>query len=306
MGTTARSEYILGLLLFVLLFLWGPAIANAAETAAEAAAPQFEHDDGVVTGMVGAVGTAAIHLATDLHEQVSYPFALAGRNPAKFLIGATGIVALILSDQVTYSSLAEPTFLPPRQLVGPAQTLSNIGNTQNALPLVLGIGAIGLVTGSDREKQTSVMLAEALVTSGLWTSALKYVAGRERPRELHEEAADWTGPGGVFGDETPRTHASFPSGHATGIWAVATVLAHQYPSYHVVPTVAYGSAVAISYSRMVVKAHFLSDVVVGGLIGFGCARQVIGAHQRDGEASRLHFLYEPSGQEQRVGVAIDF
>jgi len=150
-------------------------------------------------------------------------------------------------------------------------------------------------------------LAEALVTSGLWTSALKYVAGRERPRELHEESADWTGPGGVFGDDgAPRRYASFPSGHATGIWAVATVLAHQYPTYHVVPTLAYGSAVAISYSRMVVKAHFLSDVVVGGLIGYGCARQVIGAHERDGEPSRLHFLYEPSGQEQRVAVAIDF
>ena len=306
MGTTARSEYVLGLLLFLFLSR-APAVANAAQTAAEAAAPELNDSDGVVDGLVGALGGAAVHLATDLHEQISYPFALAGRNPTKFLIGATGIVALILSDQVTYSPMAEPSFLPPGKLVGPAQTLSNIGNTQNAIPLVLGFGAIGLVTGSQREKQTSVMLAEALFTSGLWTSTLKYIAGRERPRELHEEVADWTGPGGVFADDaTPRRHASFPSGHATGIWAVATVLAHQYPSYHVVPTLAYGSAVAISYSRMVVKAHFLSDVVVGGLIGYGCARQVIGSHERDHDPSRLHFLYEPSGDEQRVGVAIDF
>jgi membrane-associated phospholipid phosphatase len=303
MGTTVRSECLLALLLFISF----PTLANAAETAAEAAAPQFEQKDGVADGIVGAVGTAAVHLATDLHEQISYPFALAGRSPAKFLIGATGIVALILSDQITYRPMAEPTFLPPGKLVGPAHTLSNIGNTQNAIPLVLGIGAIGLVTGSQREKQTSVMLAEAMFTSGLWTSALKYVAGRERPRELHEESADWTGPGGMLGDDGEGgSHASFPSGHATGIWAVATVLAHQYPTYHVVPTLAYGSAVAISYSRMVVKAHFLSDVVVGGLIGYGCARQVIGAHERDSDPSRLHLLYEPSGGEQRVGVAIDF
>lgn len=303
MGTTARSEFFLALLLFI----FAPTLAAAANTAAEAAAPQFEHDDGVADGVIGAVGTAAVHLATDLHEQISYPFALAGRSPAKFIIGATGIAALILSDRITYSPMAEPTFLPTGTLVGPARTLSNIGNTQNAIPLVLGFGAIGLVTGSQREKQTSVMLAEALFTSGLWTSALKYVAGRERPRELHEEVADWTGPGGVFAeDSTPSRHASFPSGHATGIWAVATVLAHQYPSYHVVPTLAYGSAVAISYSRMVVKAHFLSDVVVGGLIGYGCARQVIGAHERDNDPSRLHLLYEPGGGEQRVGVAIDF
>src|SRR5262245_46384854 len=185
MGTTARSEFFLALLLIVSV----PSMANAANTAAEAAAPQFEHDEGVADGIVGAVGTAAVHLATDLHEQISYPFALAGRSPAKFLIGATGIVALILSDQITYAPMAEPTFLAPGKLVGPAHTLSTIGNTKNAIPLVLGIGAIGLVTGSQREKQTSVMLAEAMFTSGLWTSALKYVAGRERPRELHEETA---------------------------------------------------------------------------------------------------------------------
>ncbi|HEU4928251.1 MAG TPA: phosphatase PAP2 family protein, partial [Candidatus Krumholzibacteria bacterium] len=253
-----------------------------------------------------AAGSAAVHLATDLHEQLAYPFALAGRDPTRFVVGATGIVALILTDRITYSPMAEPTFLPPGKLLGPARTLSHIGNTQHAIPLVLGFGAVGLITGSDREKQTSIMLAEALVTSGLWTSALKYVAGRERPRELHEAVADWTGPGGAFGEDgSPGGHASFPSGHATGIWAAATVLAHQYPSHRVVPTLAYGTAVAISYSRMVVKAHFLSDVVVGGLIGYGCARQVIGAHEA-AEKNRLHFFYQPAGGEQRVGITMDF
>lgn len=282
-------------------------LAHGAETAAQAAALVPDDHGGVAGGVFDAVGNTALHLGTDLHEQLSYPFALAWRDPSRFLIGAGGIAALVLTDRLTYQPMSSPSFLPDDHLAGPARTFSRIGNASSALPLVLGFGAVGLVTGSHREKQTSLMLAEALVTSAIWTGALKYASGRERPRELHESVADWTGPGGSFGDDNAGgDHASFPSGHATGIWAAATVLAHQYPSHHIVPIVAYGSATAISYSRMVVGAHFLSDVVVGALIGYGCARQVIGAHENASEPARLHFLYEPTGDTQRVGLSMDF
>ncbi len=282
-------------------------IAHAGQTAAEAAAPDLSHQGGVTDGVFDAVGSVAVHLSSDFHEQLTYPFGLASRNPTRFVLGSAGILALIVSDRVTYGPVSNPSFLPEGSMDETAQALSNIGNAQNAIPLVLGFGAIGLVTGSRREKQTSIMLAEALVTSGVWTNVLKYVSGRERPRELHEPVSDWTGPGGVFNDDgTGGGHASFPSGHATGIWAAATVLAHQYPTGGVVPVAVYGFATAVSYSRMVVGAHFLSDIVVGGLIGYGCARQVIGAHARDDIPSRMHFLYEPEGDEQRIGLSVDF
>ena len=305
MSFVARSAAVL--LASSLLAPFTISSALAAETAAQAAAPTFENQGSLVGGAFSTVRGAALHLGNDLNEQFTYPFALASRDPFKFMMGTAGILALIVTDRVTFTPMSQPTFLPEGKLVGYAQTLSSIGNTHNALPLVLAFGAAGLATGSSREKQTSIMLAEALVTSGLWTSAIKYVAGRERPREMHEAVADWTGPGGAFGaDGNGGGHASFPSGHATGIWAAATVLAYQYPAYHVVPTLAYGSAVAISYSRMVMNAHFLSDVVVGGLIGYGCARQVIGSHDRTNEPSRVQLLYEPIGGKQRVGLSLAF
>jgi membrane-associated phospholipid phosphatase len=281
--------------------------AHGAQTADEAASPSFS-DGGSSDVAFGIVGRSAVRLANDFGEQVSYPFGLAKRDRSRFVIGTAGIVALVLVDRYTYSPLARPAFVPSDKLIGPAQTLSQIGDGRMVLPLVAGFGAVGLIAGSDREKQTSVMLAEALITSGFWTSAIKYISGRERPRELHEPVSDWTGPSGVLGDDgNGGGHVSFPSGHATGIWAIATVLAHQYPSGHVVPVVAYGTATAISYSRMVLNAHWLSDVVVGGLIGYGCARQVIGAHARTSESeSRIHLLYQPTRDEQRVGLAVDF
>ena len=305
MSFVGRSAVVL--LASTLLLPLTVSSARGEQSAEEAAAPAFENKNSLVGGAFDTVGGAALHLGRDLHEQLTYPFALASRDPYRFMMGTAGILALIVSDRATFTPMSQPTLLPEGTLVGPAQTLSSIGSTRNALPLVLAFGAVGLATGSGREKQTSIMLAEALVTSGLWTSAIKYVAGRERPREMHEAVADWTGPGGMLGEDgNGGGHASFPSGHATGIWATATVLAHQYPTHHIVPTLAYGSAVAISYSRMVVNAHFLSDIVVGGLIGYGCARQVIGSHDRDNEPSRLQLLYEPSGDQQRVGLSLAF
>lgn len=294
----------------VLLVLVAPGslpMARAAATAAQAAAPTLADHDGVADGVFDAVGSTAVHLATDFHEQLSYPFALAGRDRAKFFLGAGGIVAIVLTDRLTFGPMVNPGSISREELRRPAKLLSKYGNTRNALPLVLGIGAVGLIIDSHREKQTSLMMAEALVTSAAWTSALKYATGRERPREIEGSVSDWTGPGGVFESEHKgEGRRSFPSGHATGIWAVATVLAHQYPRGRVVPVVAYGTATAISYSRMVVGAHWLSDIVVGGLVGYGCARQVIGAHEREPEPSRIHFLYDPTGDEQRVGLSIDF
>jgi len=49
-------------------------------------------------------------------------------------------------------------------------------------------------------------------------------------------------------------------------------------------------------------------VVVGGLIGYGCARQVISSRETgdDAHMSRLHFMVDPAGSEKSLGVAIDF
>lgn len=248
-------------------------------------------------------------IAYDLQAQASFPLGVAQRQPSTFFLGSLGIVALIASDPVTYNAFASPSMKADARVTGPAGTLSKMGDGTTAIPIVLGLGAIGFIAGSDHEKQTSAMLLEAVATSAVWTGAIKFLAGRERPRDVHEFGSDWTGPNHVFDDDgTQRTNVSFPSGHATGAWAAATILAHQYPRAHIVPMVAYGTATAISYSRMLVGAHWLSDVVVGGVIGYGCARQVISAREPNtrAETSRVHFTINPIGVERSLGVTVDF
>jgi len=62
---------------------------------------------------------------------------------------------------------------------------------------------------------------------------------------------------------------SFPSGHATIAWAMAVVLSHKEPKLR---WVLYVLAFFISLSRIYVGKHYPSDIIVGGLVGWGIGR----------------------------------
>lgn len=254
-----------------ILFLFTGHVAGAQSTA-----PPTMH----ATGLTGGVFHFASDIGRDFSAQAAYPFRLARERPATFLLGTSVFLGLVMTDNATHNAIASPAFIREHGLLGPAEWMSSTAAPSKALPLLATVGVISLI-GSQRERETGVMLAEAMITSSAWTGALKYLAGRERPRETEEVAADWTGPGASFTTEAVdgRGLRSFPSGHTSGAWAMATIVAHQYPARGIVPVIAYGAATAMGYSRMAVGAHWLSDVVVGGLIGYGCARQVISAHE---------------------------
>jgi len=89
--------------------------------------------------------------------------------------------------------------------------------------------------------------------------------GRERPLE-------GLGGGGFF-----QGGSSFPSEHSAAAWAVAGVVAHEYPGP--LPKIfAYGLASLVSYSRIRGQQHFPSDVFIGGIIGSLVARQIYSQH----------------------------
>ena len=96
--------------------------------------------------------------------------------------------------------------------------------------------------------------------------ALKAITQRPRPRED-------SGSGTFF-----QGGYSFPSGHSTTAWSVATVIAKEYGNHRWVAIVAYGMASMVSVSRFTSRNHFLSDVLVGSAIGYGIGRYVCRTH----------------------------
>lgn len=64
---------------------------------------------------------------------------------------------------------------------------------------------------------------------------------------------------------------SFPSGHASGSFVIATSLTLRYPDNPWIVAGSFTYATLVSLGRMYWGVHYPSDVLVGSLVGAGCA-----------------------------------
>lgn len=129
--------------------------------------------------------------------------------------------------------------------------------------------AAGLLRKDSEMQHTALFAGEALADAEIVSEALKQAIDRTRPSAVP--------PKGNLSDTwfegTPRSQSSFPSGHTIGAFAVATVISRRYGTQHRwVPYAAYGLAAVVGFSRLSLSAHFLSDVFVGGALGYSIGR----------------------------------
>ena len=107
--------------------------------------------------------------------------------------------------------------------------------------------------------QSAAYVLAAVAMGGLTATLLKNVIGRARPRFF-----DDAGPDSFTPFAFNSGHASFPSGHAATIFALAAALAFLRPGLR---WIFYGLAAAIAATRVVVGAHYPADVIAGALGG---------------------------------------
>ena len=128
-----------------------------------------------------------------------------------------------------------------------------------------GAYTFGQLTHNDHLSETGFLSLEAALNSTLVAYAFKEASRRERPYQGN-------GNGDFF-----RGGSSFPSEHAAVAWAIASVLAHEYPGT-LTQIGAYGLASAVTLTRVTGKQHFPSDVVVGSALGWYLGRQIYRKH----------------------------
>jgi membrane-associated phospholipid phosphatase len=125
-------------------------------------------------------------------------------------------------------------------------------------------------------------LFAAIAVPGLVVSIIKRLVGRARPVAAHGDVFLYK----FFGWRVE--YASFPSGHATTAFAVAVAMGVLFPRLR---PLFWAYAVLVAVSRVVVTAHFPSDVVGGAIAGTLGALLV-----RDWLAARrLGFSISPDG-----------
>lgn len=111
-------------------------------------------------------------------------------------------------------------------------------------------------------------LEAEIIAGGIVTPLLKRGFGRARP--IQDQGARSFHP-------FSAADQSFPSGHATNAFALATGIAAHYDNW-VVPTIAYSVATGVAMSRVHDRAHFVSDVLAGALIGRAVAKGIVAQH----------------------------
>lgn len=143
-------------------------------------------------------------------------------------------------------------------------------STGMIIALPAGLLTAGYIRHDPYQVSTGIMGGLAYGDSVIPNLVVKAITRRERPSDV-PTGGSYTG---TFfnGDKSPLKGSSFPSGHATAAFSVATVVSYRYRNHKWVPWVAYGMASAIGLSRIATQAHFPSDVFLGSAMGYAVAR----------------------------------
>jgi len=137
--------------------------------------------------------------------------------------------------------------------------------------VIIGVSmyGVGRVAGWKNVADIGLHGLEAVAVAGVATTFLKGVAGRARPFVTTDTNAHDFHFGRGFSN---GNYQSFPSGHATAAFALASTVTSEsqrwwpHQTWIVGPTV-YSAATLVGLSRMYNNKHWASDVVLGAAIG---------------------------------------
>ena len=193
-----------------------------------------------------AIWTSPLHLESD---------------DAKLLVPlGLSTAGLIATDRRTAGALHND-----RLRLNISRDVAYLGSAGGASSIAGAFYLIGRATHNARARETGLLGGEALIDGGIVAFVIKHATQRRRPRAQE--------PGDFF-----EGGLSFPSGHTTAAWSLATVVANEYRHNRLVQVSAYGLAAAASMARFTGRNHFLSDVLVGSAIGYGIGRYVYRTH----------------------------
>jgi membrane-associated phospholipid phosphatase len=135
-----------------------------------------------------------------------------------------------------------------------------VTNTVAPLSIVSPLALYGIANRNNDSimRKKSICIGVSVLTTVTLFTALKYSVRRQRAYEKYDD----------IDNATTEKSYSFPSGHTSDAFALATSLSLNYRKWYVIiPSYTWASAVA--YSRLHLGVHYPSDVFAGALIGAG-------------------------------------
>lgn len=131
--------------------------------------------------------------------------------------------------------------------------------------------AVGLIRRDSKMQRTALLAGEAVADAEILTTVLKDATGRVRPAGI-PAGSNYSDSWFESRGSRLRGVGSFPSGHTIAAFSIATIIARRYGNHRWAPYTAYGMAALVGFSRLSLSAHFLSDVFMGGALGYSISR----------------------------------
>jgi membrane-associated phospholipid phosphatase len=170
-----------------------------------------------------------------------------------------------------------------------ARAVTPIGGGRG-LQLSAAMVLAGLLARNDGLRDTGRDAFESqILAAGVITPLLKKGFGRQRPNQDEMNSHDFD-PG--------STQDSFPSGHSTSAFALASAIAGHSDGW-IVPTVAYTVASSVAVARLNDNVHWASDVFAGAVIGTATGRMIARRHRAAAHTAEWSMV--PIIADRRVG-----
>jgi membrane-associated phospholipid phosphatase len=136
--------------------------------------------------------------------------------------------------------------------------------TNSAAPVAIGtpliLCGVGLIRHDSLAVRKSLNIGASVAVTVMFTTIAKYAFNRPRPFETYS----------FIEKESYGGSPSFPSGHTSEAFALATSVSLNYPRWYIIAP-SFLWAGAVGYSRMDLGVHYPSDVLAGAVLGAGCA-----------------------------------
>jgi len=151
--------------------------------------------------------------------------------------------------------------------------LERLGSGLYTIPALGILYGVGAIIKNDKARYTALKGVEAYILGYIADNLMKQITQRHRPYQDDPPNPNiWEGPFSM------TINSSFPSGHSTNIFAVATVIATAYSRTYWVPIVCYTLAGLTAASRVYQNDHWFSDIFVGSALGYAIGRTIMNNH----------------------------
>jgi membrane-associated phospholipid phosphatase len=150
-----------------------------------------------------------------------------------------------------------------------SKIFEHFGNGAVAFPALAGLYLYGRFGKYEKIERTALLATEGFLVTGLFSTVLKVATGRPRPFK--------GGSSSTF-DGFSTSSNSFPSGHTSTIFAIATVVANEYDNVPLVAPISYGIATLTGLSRINDNKHWASDVFFAAALGYFTSKVILKLH----------------------------